>query len=72
MAVATSDGITRLPTSGSLINFVSYGVSAAKCSVSMRSVGMRMPSLRMVPINSPSAAGRSPELPRAVASDGTR
>ncbi|MCY1247492.1 hypothetical protein D9M72_608290 [compost metagenome] len=72
MAVATSDGITRLPTSGSLISWVSKGVFAAKCRLSMRRVGMRTPSLRMVPINSARAAGRSPELPMAVASDGTR
>src|SRR5437868_158386 len=36
----------------------------------MRRVGRRTPSLRMVPISSARAAGRSPELPIAVASDG--
>ncbi|MNE13768.1 hypothetical protein D3C80_1066160 [compost metagenome] len=43
----------------------------AKCRLSMRTVGRRTPSLRMIPISSASAAGRSPELPSALASDGT-
>ena len=36
----------------------------------MSTEGRRTPSLRMMPISSASAAGRSPELPMAVASDG--
>ncbi|MNH22819.1 hypothetical protein D3C79_826900 [compost metagenome] len=71
-ARATSTESTRWPRSGSPARRVSYGVSAAKCRVSMRRVGRRIPSFWMMPISSARAAGRSPELPMAVASEGTR
>jgi len=39
---------------------------------SMRALGSRMPSFRMMPISSARAAGRSAEVPMAVAREGTR
>ena len=39
---------------------VSYGVPEAKCRSSRREVGKRIPPFTMIPINTASAAGRSP------------
>ncbi len=43
------------------------GVPLAKSSVRSDCVGKRKPPLPMMPINSASAAGRSPDAPIAVA-----
>ncbi|MNT67058.1 hypothetical protein D3C72_2051720 [compost metagenome] len=63
----TCSASTLLPR----LTMVSYGVLAAKCMESMRTLGLRTPSLMMMPINSASAAGRSADAPRVVAYDGT-
>ncbi|CSB65820.1 Uncharacterised protein [Vibrio cholerae] len=54
------------------MNSVSNGVSCAKCRWLIRFVGTRTPSFKIIPINSDKAAGLSPELPSAVAREGTR
>ncbi len=71
-AVATSTGNTRVPSVCAGVNSVSNGVPLANERCSIRRVGARMPPFWMIPISSANAAGRSPELPSAVASDGTR
>ncbi|MNS72629.1 hypothetical protein D3C72_1060470 [compost metagenome] len=71
-ALATSAGITRTPWVLAGSNTVAKGVSLAKERCSIRRVGARMPPFWMIPINSAKAAGLSPELPRAVAREGTR
>ena len=71
-ARATSGFSTRSPLSASLrLTRVSYGVSLAKCSESMRCVGLRTPPLTRMPISSASAIGRSADAPSVVAYDGT-
>ncbi len=67
---ATSGAITRRPSAGIRASRASYGVPAPTVSRSTSTVGSRMPSLTMMPISSARAAGRSPELPMAVPSDG--
>ncbi|MNJ76419.1 hypothetical protein D3C77_736940 [compost metagenome] len=71
-ASVTSTGSTRVPWTLAGSNAVAKGVSLANERYSMRWVGARIPPFWMIPINSASAAGLSPELPSAVANDGTR
>src|SRR5262249_61591541 len=67
---ATSGDMTRSPATSARARLVSYGVSVAKSTRSIRTVGYDTPPLTTMPMSLARAAGLSPELPIADANDG--
>ena len=62
--------MTRSPATSARARLVSYGVLVAKSTRSINTVGYDRPPLTTMPISLARAAGLSPELPIAEASDG--